>query len=153
MRSYLKNRLEIVVINKEQSDIMDISYGVPQGSIMGPLLFSLYINDLPDKAQNATVVMYADGTAVFFCHCDSSAIEYTLNDGMHIVKKWLDTHSLARVWLDERMSFTDHIQCVTAKISCKISLICRAKKYLSLDHSKMLFNATILPHFDYCSQV
>ncbi len=57
------------------------------------------------------------------------------------------------IWLDECMSFKEHIQRIAARISCKIGLISRARRYLSLEHSKMLFNAIVFPHFDYCSQV
>ncbi len=47
----------------------------------------------------------------------------------------------------------EHNQHIAAKISCKIGLISGARRHLSLEHSKMLFNAIVLPHFDYCSQV
>ncbi len=70
------------------TDIIDITYGVPQGSILGPLLFSLYINDLPNQAQNTTIVMYADDTTFRFSHNNNFIIEYTLNGEMKIVKKW-----------------------------------------------------------------
>ncbi len=95
MRKYLTNRIQIVVINGEQSsDIIDITYGVPQGSILGPMLFSLYINDSTDQAPNTTIVMYADDMAVLFSHGNSYFIEYTLNDEMKIVRKWLNKHKL-----------------------------------------------------------
>ncbi len=88
---------------------MDITYGVPQGSILGPLLFSLYINDLPDQAQNITIVMYADDMAVVFSRSNISIIEYLLNDKIKIVKKWLDNHKLTlNVKQDKYMVYGSH---------------------------------------------
>ncbi len=49
--------------------------------------------------------------------------------------------------------FKEHIQCIATKICCNIGLISRVRRCSSLDHSKMLFNATIRPHLDYCSHV
>ena len=58
--SYLSNRTQIVIIDGVKSDPRDISCGVPQGSILGPLLFILYINDLPNCLKNSKPFIYAD---------------------------------------------------------------------------------------------
>ncbi len=58
------------------------------GFILGPSLFSLYINILPDYTRNTAMVMYADDVAVLFSNNNSSVIEYTPNDEMKIVKKY-----------------------------------------------------------------
>ena len=72
------------------SDSMDISYGVPQGSILGPLLFTLYINDLPSVTKTCKVILYADDTAIIYSDKQKEQIEKHLNDDMAIVKTWLD---------------------------------------------------------------
>ena len=62
LKSYYTNRNQYVYLNGEKSDTMNISHGVPQGSILGPLCFSLFINDLP-LAVNAETVLFADDAA------------------------------------------------------------------------------------------
>ena len=71
--SYLKNRFQYVKINNYESDKLEIKYGVPQGSILGPLLFLLYINNLTNaikKNMNCEIILYADDTNIFVA-CDS----------------------------------------------------------------------------------
>ena len=62
LRSYFSNRKQYVNLNGEDSDTMGTSYGVPQGSIIGPLCFSIFINDLP-LAVDAETVLFADDAA------------------------------------------------------------------------------------------
>ena len=59
-RSYLSNRKQYVIYNNHKSDILDIKYGVPQGSVLGPLLFIIYMNDLQNVLKSANAILYAD---------------------------------------------------------------------------------------------
>ena len=61
--TYLTDRTQSVSLENVTSDCMDISYGVHQGSILGPLLFTLYSNDLPSVTKTCKVIIYADDTA------------------------------------------------------------------------------------------
>ena len=58
--SFLSNRKQFVQFSDNSSNMRDITYGVPQGSVLGPLLFLLYINDLPTIVKNCEITLFAD---------------------------------------------------------------------------------------------
>ena len=64
--SHLTNRNQYVSINGESSVPLDINCGVPQGSVLGPLLFLLYINDLPNTSNVLNFYLFADDTNIYY---------------------------------------------------------------------------------------
>ena len=67
-KSYLTQRTQCVSVNNSMSTPNVISSGVSQGSILGPLLFLLFINVMPNDLKHSTVDMYADDTLIYVCH-------------------------------------------------------------------------------------
>ena len=91
-KSYLSNRNQRVSINGTNSNSCNITSGVPQGSILGPLLFLLFINDMPDYIKHSTVDMYADDTLIYVSNHNVNEIENCLNEDLVSLTKWLDNN-------------------------------------------------------------
>ena len=91
IKEYLTDRKQQVQVNGVNSSWSPVTSGVPQGSVLGPVLFVLYINDLPDR-MNSSVYMYADDTKLFqaiTCEGDRSTLQRDLNEAESWSKKWL----------------------------------------------------------------
>ena len=73
LRSYLTQRQQIVHFDGFLSKSLELKTGVPQGSVLGPFLFSIYINDLPVSTNLFKMIMYADDTTLF---CDINTIHF-----------------------------------------------------------------------------
>ena len=63
--SYLRNRHQVVKVGNMQSDMLKIKSGVPQGSILGPLLFLLYVNDIAFACDDVSIDLYADDSTLY----------------------------------------------------------------------------------------
>ena len=87
LESFLSNRLQRVVLNGQCSNWKSISAGVPQGSILGPLFFLIYINDLPDGLQS-DVKMFADDTCLFSIINDKTNSANDLNSDLQKINNW-----------------------------------------------------------------
>ena len=88
-RSYLTNRCQFVFYDGRQSAIQSITCGVPQGSILGPLLFIIYMNDICNVSELLFTVLYADDTSVVIHGKDMLSIIITLNHELHTLSTWL----------------------------------------------------------------
>ena len=93
--SYLSNRKQYVFYNGMASDIMDITCGVPQGSVLGPLLFLLYINDLPNISDKLNFFLFADDTNIYFESKDLLTLEKTVNTELKQLSLWLNLNRLS----------------------------------------------------------
>jgi hypothetical protein len=93
--SYLSNRKQNVIYNDVTSNVQNITCGVPQGSILGPLLFLLYVNDLANASNVLFAILFADDTNLFFNGKTLSEIIKTVNDELKNVFKWLNANKLS----------------------------------------------------------
>lgn len=93
--SYLTNRTQSVTIDSFRSDELPIHYGVPQGSILGPTLFLVFINDLCNLIiPNAKIISFADDTAITFFANSWSELQTIAQIGFNSTLNWLFSHSL-----------------------------------------------------------
>ncbi|OOO00385.1 MAG: hypothetical protein ATN35_07545 [Epulopiscium sp. Nele67-Bin004] len=94
IQSYLTNRSQFVRIKNHQSDTNSLAAGVPRGSILGPLLFSLYVNDLPTVCPNSNTIMYADDTVIFMHGSSAARVDDQLTNSMQHITDWLKQNCL-----------------------------------------------------------
>ena len=94
LRTYLSNRHKYVEYNDFKSETKSISIGVPQGSILGPLLFLIYINDLPRVSRVFSMLMYADDTTLY-CNINNANSDIILNTELCKISDWLSSNKLS----------------------------------------------------------
>ena len=94
-RSYLTDRRQCCKVNGQISATDSITCGVPQGSCLGPLLFLVYINDLPSCLKNSLVSMYADDTSIYYASESVSEINQAVNADLEALKGWLERNKLS----------------------------------------------------------
>ena len=176
-------------INGISSAYLSVGCGVPQGSILGPLLFSIFINDLVKACHLSKPYLFADDGALYFEDiCRTTYLNIRLE--LLNVKKWLDLNKLSLnigktnylvfdnldyndciylednsvieeckvvkylgLIVDNKLSFSDHIDYVKKKVTKRIGAMYRCKNLLPLKFRKMFANALMLPQFDYLDTI
>ena len=93
--SYPKNRRQLCRVNGVASNMEEIKCAVPQGSCHGPLLFLMYINDLPFSLKNSGVTMYADDTSISYSSKNIDELNETLNSDLDSLKQLLEGNKLS----------------------------------------------------------
>ena len=94
-KSYLDNRKQFCRINGSSSDVKGINCGIPQGSCLGPLLFLIYINDLPFSLLKVHVSMYADDTTISLSSKSIGDLQNDLNLDLLKLQDWLHANKLS----------------------------------------------------------
>lgn len=92
--AYLHGRRQYVALQNTRSTSLVIGKGVPQGSVLGPLLFSVYINDMPSICLSFNVHLYADDTVLYTSYNQKDQVRNALQSDFIIVQNWLREHNL-----------------------------------------------------------
>ena len=177
-KSYLSNRKFRVHIKNTFSESGNLLCGFPQGSILGPLLFPLYINDMP-QAVDYELLLYADDTSLIFQHKDITEIETALNKNFSMlcedkaksilfgskhkiknskpvniqyngikIKQFSKVTYLGCIF-DETLSGESMAIHVINMINSRLRFLYRQNRFLNVSLSRLLCSAMIQPFFDY----
>ena len=188
LKSYLTSRKQFVTFDGHRSEIKDVRIGVPQGSVLGPLLFLVYINDLPRSVRRLSSILFADDTTLHFSHKNIYSLCDSLTADLTHVKNWLlankltlnerktyfiifslrkvpdnirvvlGNHTLDQkssgkflgVLMDNKLTFSEHINMIVNKIAKVIAIIYRLKEFFPSYIIKQLYHSVVSPHFNYC---
>ena len=92
--SYLKYRKQYVSYNNCSSCLSSIKYGVPQGSILGPLLFLIYINDIVNVSNFVKCILFADDSKLYSSHFDINVLLSRMNEELKKIHTWIIVNKL-----------------------------------------------------------
>ena len=137
-KDYLTGRSQKVCVGQDRSDWIDVHKGVPQGSVLGLLLFILYINDLPRVLEACTVKQYANDTTMSHTAASASELEFSLNRNMEGITKWMDKNRFklnvkeTQLLLLGRRSRTHELESVKVIMNGEQLIRSRMVKYLGV---------------------
>ena len=192
-KSYLSDRQQYVGTNGAFSRIQKLKYGVPQGSILGPLLFIIYINDMPNITKIAKFILYADDANIIITGNSLAEISSMFSELSKSLTTWVSQNELllnvrktnymiftrkrgldldtliptvgnipierktvARflgVLVDEKLSWTNHINAVKSKMARYIGTLYKLRNILPVKARVQTFNSLVQSHINYCSLV
>ena len=138
-KGFLSNRSQYCSVGGHDSNVGELEVGVPQGSRLGPLLFLIYINDLPETTQRK-VSMYADDTSL--CHMSNytSRLEFAINEDLDLLDNWLKgkTLSLNVAKTKSMLICTKSRRKILNSNDDKLNLLIRDRELESIDVIKYL---------------
>ena len=186
LESYLSDREQRMKIGQTTSSWQNIQKGVPQGSILGPILFNVFINDIFYFIKIGMLTNYADDNTISVCFRSLEQGISTLTDETTVAISWFDNNlmqanpskfqaiflgckeeqisltvegkqiaavdsvKLLGVNLDNKLTFTSHIQELCQKAARQVNVIRRLSKFLDTKSKLAIFRCFILSHFQYC---
>ena len=196
-KDYLSGRVQYVSFKETLSDPLPISCGIPQGSILGPLLYILYVNDFCYCSNAFKFILFADDTTLLITHENIAQLSHLISVELEKVSKWFDHNKLVvnveksnymyfhnkqktipreisdnlsikiknsvlerlevvqflGCTIDQHVTWKNHIQSVSSKISKTIGILSKLRHILPQRIILLLYNTLILPHLSYCNIV
>ena len=95
IKSYLSNAKQYVSVKNSTSSMSHLTFGVPQGLVLGPVLFILYINGMHRSSNQMSFVHFAVDTTVFASNSDINNVDASVNRKLVGVDNWLKTNRLS----------------------------------------------------------
>lgn len=150
--SYLSDRTQYCNVNGSLSKPCKVSYGIPQGSNLGPLLFLIYINDLPNCVSQARPRMFADDTNITLSADNLSELERLVNNELRSVHNWLIANKLTLNITKTEFMIIGSRQKLTAHGNEPINIQINNEAIKRVNHSKSL-GVTIDSHLTWAEHV
>ena len=195
--NHLNDQQQFASFEHNSTKKVTVTCGVPQGSILGPLLFLLYVNDLHHVSKVLNPMMFADDTNLFSSHSDVNILFEKKNKELTNVSNWFNANKLSLnvkkeevfffstihkkkdniplrlpnlningftverkssikflgVWIDENLTWRDHIHTIENKIAKNIVLSYQGKHYFDDNCLKQIYFAYINAHLNYVNIV
>ena len=178
--SYLRSRNQRVKINNFYSSCAEILFGVPQGSILGPILFNIFLCDLSLFIKNKEVASYAADTTSYETGANSAYVirnlEVWFNDNsmkvnpgkyylllsgsdsskITIGNKTISSskcETLLGIKIDHNLNFKEHNESLCNKASQKINALSRLASSITFEQRRLIMNSFVICHFSYCQAV
>ena len=137
LENYLENRMQCTEIGDTQSELELIKCGVPQGSVLGPLLFLIYINDIVNSSKLFKFTLFADDTSLYYSCKNTNNLEWLVNSELSKISEWLSANRLSlNVAKSKLLYFTNKnrnsLQNITIKINNETLKEVDSAKYLGV---------------------
>ena len=132
-RSYLCGRKQLVNIGVCSSDLIQISCGVPQGSVLGPKLFILYINDICNVSKPLKFILFADDTNILYSDSNIHNLISIINHELDRLYRWFSVNKLSL-----NASKTNYMIFGKRKINCDVDIQINNKQITRLNKTTFL---------------
>ena len=182
LKDYLHGRMQRMKVGDTSSDWQEVRRGVPQGSVLGPMFFNIFINDLFLQIKTVQLNMYADDGQLYTADTDPVSLERRISREVSSANAWYEINGmidnpskhqgmilrktdhqfnfsvnesveLFGVTIDKDLTFKQHVSALCNKVNNQFSVMTRFGELMSTETMLRLYKTFILPQFYYCSMV
>ena len=133
LKSYLSDRKQYVKLNTSTSDLLPLVCGVPQGSVLGPILFILYVNDICNVSNILKLILFADDTNLFISGRDLPSLCHIITNELTKMYKWFNVNKLSL-----NVSKTNFMVFSNKKVNQELNILINNMRIEQVENTKFL---------------